>query len=413
MVESVLGLDYRGCRALLEERLREPAPGRVQILTGPRQVGKTTLLLDLARHRSGGTVYAAADGPEARLPGFWERTWAEAEYQAHRRRKAYLFLDEVQHVADWAIRLKGNWDRLRRERIPLHVVVSGSSAVRLGAGSKESLAGRFERLTLNHWPASALVGVLGLGRKNAPRDLVRWGSYPGAVPLRSDPARWRAYVRDAIVEPAIGRDVLALGVVRKPALLRQVFWICVASPAQIVSVQKLRGRLDDPGSLETVAHYLTLLEDAYLVAALERYSARVIRRRSAPPKIVVLNNALLAAGDPLGAPDPSKDPARFGAWVENACLAHAWNQGQHVSYWREEPFEVDAILDGTWGRWAIEVKSGPFEVSDIRDLLEFCRREPRFRPLVVTGEKGAAAAGRAGVPSVTWPEFLLEGPPRD
>ena len=355
----------------------------------------------------------AADGPEARLPGFWERTWDEAETRARRRGKAYLLLDEVQHVPDWASRLKGNWDRLRREGIPLHVVVSGSSALRLGAGSKESLAGRFERITLTHWTASALSELLGVARSRAPWDLVLRGSYPGAVPLRRDPARWYAYVRDAILEPAIGRDVLALGVVRKPALLRQVFSSCIACPAQIVSLQKLRGRLDDPGSLETIAHYLALLQEAYLVAAIDKYAAKAIRRRSAPPKIVVLNNALLSAGDPRGVPDPVKDPARFGSWVENACLAHALNRGQRVTYWRGEPFEVDAVIEGSWGPWAVEVKTGAYDAGDLRGLLEFCRREPGFRPLVVTGEKGGTAALRAGVRSVSWPEFLLDGPPED
>ena len=128
------------------------------------------------------------------------------------------------------------------------------------------------------------------------------------------------------------------------------------------------------------------------------------------PKIVVLNNALLVAGDPRRAPGPS-EPARFGAWVKNACLAHAWNRGQAVAYWREEPFEVDGVLEGSWGAWAIEVKTGPFGGADLRGLLEFCRRHPRFRPLVLRGPEGTYAARRAGVDSMPWTKFLLSGPP--
>jgi len=74
-----------------------------------------------------------------------------------------------------------------------------------------------------------------------------------------------------------------------------------------------------------VAHYLALLEDAYLVAALERFSIRAHRRRAAPPKLVTLNNALLSGMHPSGPPDPSREPERFGFWVENACLAFAVN----------------------------------------------------------------------------------------
>jgi len=52
-----------------------------------------------------------------------------------------------------------------------------------------------------------------------------------------------AYVKDAIIDPAIGRDVLALGTVRRPALLRQVFAPATGCPAQIVSLQKLQGNV--------------------------------------------------------------------------------------------------------------------------------------------------------------------------
>ena len=74
--------DFGHCRRLLEERLREPPPGRIQLLTGPRQVGKTTLLLDLARGFGEAAIYMAGDEPDTALPGFWERCWTEAEARA-------------------------------------------------------------------------------------------------------------------------------------------------------------------------------------------------------------------------------------------------------------------------------------------------------------------------------------------
>src|SRR5579875_170026 len=379
--------DFQRCRRLLAERLREPAPGRIQLLTGPRQVGKTTLLLELAREFGEAALYLAGDEPDAALPGFWERSWTEAEVRAQRG-SAVLLVDEIHHLPDWVARLKGQWDRLRRRHLPLHVVATGSSALRVATGSRESLAGRFERMTLSHWPAAALASRFHLSEPEAALSFVQFGSYPGAMEFTSDPARWRAYVRDAIIEPAIGRDVLALGVVRRPALLRQVFAIATESPAQIVSLQKLQGQLQDRGALETVAHYLTLLQEAYLVAPLEKFAIRAHRRRSAPSKLVTLNNALLSAMHPAGAPDPAKDAARFGAWVENACLAFAVNQGQRVTYWREEPLEIDAVLEGSWGNWAVEVKTGSFEVHALKGLLEFCRRNPKFTPLVITPPGG-------------------------
>ncbi|HVE87764.1 MAG TPA: AAA family ATPase, partial [Myxococcales bacterium] len=346
------------CRKLLAARLAEPAPGRIQLFTGPRQVGKTTLLLELAERHGDAAIYAAADGPEAALPGFWERLWTRVEQTIAQVGKAILLLDEVHLLEHWAERLKGEWDRLRRLKRPVHVVASGSSALHLSAGSRESLAGRTERITLTHWPAASLVEIFGVPPKEAAELLVKMGSYPGAFELRGDPVRWSAYVRDSILEPAIGRDLLGMAVIRKPALLRQVFAVCASSPAQIVSLQKLQGQLQDAGALETIAQYLSLLEEAFLVAPLQKHSTRAARQRASPPKLVTLNNALVAVMDPRGIADRATDPGRFGAWVENACLAHAWNAGQRVSYWREEPLEVDAVIDGSWGSWAIEVKTG-------------------------------------------------------
>jgi len=402
--------DFAACRQLLLRRLREPAPGRIQLLTGPRQVGKTTLLLEIASHFGDSAVYAAGDEPDAGLPGFWERCWADAESRASHG-TAILLLDEVHHLHDWAKRLKGHWDRLRRKHVSVHVVATGSSALRVSSGSRESLAGRFERMTLSHWSASSLAGIFNMSAEEAVLCLVQYGSYPGAVGLKSDPARWSAYVKDAIIEPAIGRDVLALGAVRRPALLRQVFAVAVGSPAQVVSLQKLQGQLQDKGALETVAHYLALLQDAYLVEPLERFSKAAHRRRAAPPKLVTLNNALLSAMHPDGPPDPVREPARFGLWMENACLAFGVNQGQRVTYWREEPLEIDAVFQGSWGDWAVEVKTGSFDSQGLKGLLEFCRRNPQFRPLVITRPGDEPIALRHGLSAVSWREFLMSGPP--
>ncbi len=411
MVSTEFRLDPVAARNLLRARLSEPPPGRIQLLVGPRQVGKTTLLLDLASELGDRAIYVAADGPEAALPGAWERLWARGEEAAARHGSCVLMIDEVQHLGDWAAKLKGEWDRIRRRSLGVHLVATGSSALRLTRGSHESLAGRFERITLSHWSARGVARLAGIGPEEAARLVVRMGAYPGALPLRGDPARWTAYVRDAIVEPAIGRDLLASADVRRPALLRQILAMAAASPAQIVSLQKLQGQLQDRGALETIAHYLHLLEDAFLVAGIGKHSPRPARQRAAPPKLLVLSNALSAVMDPRGIPDSDVDPARFGAWVENACLAHAWTSGQQVTYWREEPLEVDGVVDGSWGPWAIEVKTGSIATPGLRGLFEFVRRFPRYRPLLLCDEDQLGASGRLGVPAMPWWRFLHDGPP--
>ncbi len=402
-------LGYDECLTLLRERLEEPAPGRIQLLCGPRQVGKTTLLHDLATRFGPASIYSAADAPEASLPGTWERLWLEAQKVAESHGRAIVLLDEAHLAPNWAARLKSEWDRIRRRKQRVHIVATGSSALRLGTGSRESLAGRFERVTLTHWCARDLSKAFHLSTHAAADLIVRRGAYPGAVAYRDDPRRWLAYVRDAIVEPAVGRDILAHAAVRRPALLRQVFSVAAASPAEIMSLQKLQGQMQESGAIETLVHYLGLLDDAFLVAPLQKHAERVTRQRAAPPKLVTLSNALLAAVDPRGIPEPAAEPDRFGRWVENACLAHGRNAGQRVTYWREEPLEVDAVIDGSWGSFAVEVKTGRVHANDLKGLLEFARRNPEHRPLLVHGEHGHDLARRVGIAAMHWRDFLLDG----
>lgn len=408
-MESLQSQTYSSVLGELRKRLAEPAPGRIQLLTGPRQVGKTTLLLEIAREWGERAVYASADGPESALPGWWDLLWQRVE-RVSSQQKALLLLDEIQYVSDWARLLKSKMDLVYRENIPLHVAVTGSSALGLGTGSRETMAGRFERLALLHWPARELAETFKLRPDEAVLRLVRQGSYPGAVGLWDDFLRWQSYVRDSIVEPAIGRDILVLEPIRKPSLLRQVFAVSVGHPSEIISLQKLCGQLGEKGSLETVAHYLQVLEQAFLVAAVPKFSTQELRRRASPPKLIPLNQAFLAVVSPNNPPTPESDPVRWGKWVENACLAHAWNSGQQVSYWREEPYEVDGVLTGTWGRWAVEVKTGAYSLRELAGLSEFCRRNDAFRPLVLCDPGNESIALRGGFDCLSWKDFLLDGP---
>lgn len=410
MIDSSFPHAYDSVRDELRRRLAEAPVGLVQILVGPRQVGKTTLLLELERAWSGATFYAAGDSAAAALPGWWESLWSRAE-AASAERPVLVLLDEVHYLPDWQGRLKATFDELKRRKLPIRIVATGSSALSVGRGSRESMAGRFERLRLLHWQAAAVARHFDTAPSIAAADVVRFGGYPGAVALQPDLNRWRAYIRDSIVEPAIGRDLMAIEPVRKPALLRQIFALATGHPAQILSLQKIRGQLRDPGALETIAHYLNLLEEACLVAAIPKYSGAIVRQRAAPPKLVPLSNALLSTV--VDDPPPSTDdrPERWGRWVENACIAAAWNSGQTVHYWREEPLEVDVVTTGSWGRWALEIKTGRLTSQAFRGVLEFCRRNRDFRPAVVCDPGQERACVDAGVTGVAWQTFLLSGPP--
>ncbi len=401
---------YSMVRQALCERLAENKPGYIQMLTGPRQVGKTTLLHEIEKDSRWQAIYANADTAAAALPNWWEHLSDQARLAAANGR-VVLLVDEVQYLPDWGLRVKAAFDDFKRRKVPVRIVLSGSSSLTLGKGAKETMAGRFERLFLSHWPAAELSRQFGLSAQEAVRTYVAQGAFPGSIGFRKDFRRWTDYVRHSIVEPAVGRDLLALELVRKPALLRQLLAIAAGHPAEIVALHKLRGELTDAGALETIAHYLHLLEQSYLVAALPKYSARAHRRRAAPPKLVVLSPAIVRAVGVLDQEELLPKGERWGRMVENACIAFAWNAGQEVCYWREEPWEVDFITSGAWGSWAVEVKTGSFGQGELRGLLEFCSRHRDIRPLLLCDREQVRRTEPLPVQALSWEDYLLTGPP--
>jgi uncharacterized protein len=382
------------------------------LLTGPRHVGKTTLLLALARDLGDRAIYMSGDDPTVLLPESWTRLWEEAEDRARRVGRLTVMLDEVGQWPDWRRRIGGVLKHLAKVSAPVGVLAT-ASADDPTYSAREAGGLVFDRVRISHWSASSVAETFDVDPIEAADALVAFGGYPGAYQFMADRPRWSTFVRESILEPALGRDVGSLAPIRQPSLLRQVFAIAAQHPCETISLQRMQAVLLQRGALTTIAGYLKRLEQASLVAPLPRHSTgNKARRRAAPPKLVVLNNALLSALHPNGPPDRTREPERHDIWVENACLAHAINAGQFVSYWREEPFDVDAVITGDWGKWAIEVMPNVHSSVDYRGLHEFVARYPDFQPLVVTSDANLGVAARAGLRATTWQRFLLNGPPR-
>lgn len=411
MSEKSFYLDYPSLVETLKKRILEPAPGRIQLICGPRQVGKTTALLEIKKVWASQTIYISMDGPETLLPGFWEQLWARTEQVAKESGKAVLLLDEIQHYADWSSRLKSDWDRITRIQSPIQIVASGSSSLQLGEGSKESLAGRFERLTLTHWNAKSLAQAFQLTDEEAVDHYVTQGSYPGSFSLREDPVRWQAYVHDAIIESAMD-DIVNLTSARRRSPLRQFFTLAAMTPGEIVTVEKLAGHVQHSGAIATIRHYLDLMEHAFLMGASYQFVESQNPRRDTPPKIVVLNQAICAALDPRGVPTKEIDPQRFESWVKNACLAFLWNSGLQVFYWAEEGIEIDAIVVEDSHKWAIVIKTSSYSSLDLQGLTEFKRLHPDFRPIVLCEKEDTHLATNIGLKSMPWRQFLINGLPK-
>lgn len=358
----------RDLASTIAKRLAEPKP-LIQVVIGPRQVGKTTALKAAIGTQA---VYETADYPTPLPHTIIEEWWRAAT--AHPSKT--LAIDEIQKIPGWSEILKKLWDT---SRIRLKVVVTGSSALLVEKGRRETLAGRFELIRAEHWNLHEAQSVFGLHL----RDYIEFGCYPGAVPFLPDINRWAQYVRDSIVEPALGRDLLQLHPVDQPALLRQIFGVASSLPCQIISLQKLQGQLQGRGTLPTLQHYLQLLADAYLVTGIEKYSPQAIRSRKSSPKLIIHDNGLLRAfRRPVSSPLPMKD---LGHYFENLVGARFIEAGWEVAYWRDRDWEVDFVVQGPQGeRWAIEVKSGPIEAHELKGLRKFCSIHPAFEPCLIS-----------------------------
>ncbi len=342
----------------LLSRVREPRRF-IQVLAGPRQVGKTTLARQVIEASGLSTHYASADEPTLRDQVWLEQQWDLARLKARSHPDgALLVIDEVQKAARWPEVVKLLWDTDSHDGTPLKVILLGSSPLLIQSGLTESLTGRFETIPVPHWSFAEMREAFGWNLEK----FLLFGAYPGAAPLADDPDRWRQYINDSLIETTLSRDILLLTRVDKPALLRRLFQLACSYSGQILAYQKMLGQLVDAGNTVTLAHYLQLLEGAGMVTGLQKFSGNQIRQRASSPKLQVLNTALMTAQSGREPASWRTDGDAWGRLTESAVGAHlintAMGTGIQVTYWRERNLEVDFVLQRGDALVAIEVKSG-------------------------------------------------------
>ncbi len=352
----------------------------LHIITGPRQVGKTTAAEQVSRAWGEETVFAAADAPYPPGPEWIHSQWERA-LAAGGGGRVLLVLDEIQKVRGWSEVVKLLWDKARRRRARIRVLLLGSSSLLIQKGMSESLAGRFLSYRCAHWGYPEMRRAF----RWTLEDWIHFGGYPGAAVLKSEEPLWRRYIADSLIETVLARDVVQLATIAKPALLRHLFGMAVSHPAQIFSYNKMLGQLQDAGNTTTLAHYLRLLGTAFLLSGLEPYRPGR-SRRAGSPKLVFWNNALVSAfagGDSRSA---RLDTAWWGRLVENAVGAHLLNGldllTHRIHYWREGDDEVDFMVKTPRNLWAVEVKSGSLRRPGT-GLAACMDRFPDARPLIV------------------------------
>lgn len=365
---SMAKLYERSFVAQLEQRLLVDRP-LIQVLVGPRQVGKTTGVKQLLARYPDAAHYANADDILTT-----DRTWLMEQWQKALPfgKKTLLVIDEIQKVPNWSETVKSLWDNAPGA---LRVILLGSSSLQLQKGLSESLAGRFELIKTHQWNYEELRSAF----KYSLDRYLTYGGYPGAVSFESDFDRWYGYLKDSIIEAVIGKDILLNHKVGNPALFRQAFEILCRYPAQEISYTKLLGQLQDRGNTDLVKYYIELYSGAFLVHPLEKYSAKSYLTRGSSPKILVSCPALYTMNE---GPHVLNDPEKRGRIFEAVVGVRLLQLPGNLYYWREKREEVDFVYSYQGQLYAVEVKSGRRKLS--RGLNAFVEKFPKASPVIIT-----------------------------
>ena len=374
------------------DRISETNNPLMQVVVGPRQTGKSTMLGQALAKIDTEQFFISAD--DAIVPS---EEWLQVEWQQARNatrlgsRPVVLVVDEIQKVPHWSPVVKSLYDADRRNDMPVRVVLSGSSSLLLHKGLEDSLMGRFELIHSPHWSYLECFQAFGFSFD----DYLYYGGYPGAARFASDDARWISYIREAIIEPTISQDVLALEDIRKPALMRALFRLGATYSAQELSYTKMLGQLQDAGNTVTVAHYLDLLDRAGMLCGIQKYDAKEVRRRKSSPRFMVYDTSLMTASSGIEKSRYLGEPDLRGRLVESAVgarlLARASEEGLGVYWWREGTKEVDFVVSkGFDSLSAIEVKSG--KEKGRSGMADFLSAHPSAKRIVVGGAASGASS---------------------
>ena len=342
----------------LKTRINEPRK-RIQVILGPRQVGKTTIINQLVTEINIPFHFVSADNQSGSNSLWIEQQWEVARIRLKTSGSAefLLIFDEIQKIDDWSNAVKRNWDKDTNENVNIKVILLGSSTLLIQKGLSESLAGRFELLKMYHWSLTEMQSAFGISEE----QYVWFGGYPGSVDLIRDERRWKDYIRHSLLETTISKDILLQTRIDKPSLLKNLFEVGCSYSGQILSYTKILGQLQDAGNTTTLSHYLNLLSNAGLLAGIEKYSPDIARQRASSPKFQVYNSALISSLSSLTFEEVILKPEKWGRVIESAVGAHLLNysitEGYDIFYWRHNNHEIDFVLKYHEKVVGIEVKS--------------------------------------------------------
>ncbi|MEE1271943.1 MAG: ATP-binding protein [Bacteroidales bacterium] len=343
----------------LKSRIEE-ARNKIQVISGPRQVGKSTLVKQVLKEISIDFTFISADNVEKDNLYWINEVWetARQRMKLKKEREYLLVIDEVHKVNNWSEAVKKEWDDDTFNGVNIKVILLGSSRLLIKDGLTESLAGRYELIHMSHWSFKEMKEAFGMDLEH----YIFFGGYPGGVGFINNEVRWRKYIKDSIVAPAITHDILMTKTIYKPELMKQLFELGCTYSGEEIALTKLLGQLQDAGNITTLANYLSTLNESHLLCGLQKYANDNARKYNSVPKMMVYNTALLSSLYGLNYSQVFTNPKMWGRWVESAVGTHLLNMANELDYriyyWRERNDEVDFILEYNRQCIAIEVKSG-------------------------------------------------------
>ena len=391
----------------LHEWIAAPPSSRAVMLSGARQVGKTTLLLQSIEEllKSGvpasNILYVTFDHPLLKLAGIDAVLEAWRQRESRKDGAEYLFLDEAQFIRDWGTWVKHQVDFVKNRRI----VFTGST-IPLTQGHQESGVGRwhtiklatlsfYEYLQIKNLSLPALPYIQNLeelenwdaGRRLHASEIARSyvahfheylvrGGFPQTAVIESITVAQKL-MREDIIDKVLKRDMTALFGVRRILELEQTFLYLCLHDGGILDIPTLSGNLGV--KRPTAQNFIELLESTHLIYRLQPfgYGKDVLRGKCK----VYMSDPAIAPAVMLKGKGAIDDPKALGVLVESAVLKHLF------AYYSKENACFSYFHSGNESDLIVEVDgvSIPFEVkyrqqspnlSDIKGLAKFCDKKP-------------------------------------
>ena len=332
----------------------------IQVIMGPRQVGKSTMISQFVELTSIPCSLFSADSVGKTNTEWISEKWHETRIRMmlNNEPEHLLIIDEIQKIAGWSEIVKKEWDLDTREKRNLKVILLGSSRLLIQKGLEESLTGRFETLKMGYWEWNEMRDAFGISME----QFIYFGGFPGLAPYINDEDRWRRIMEDAIISPILNHDILDIEEIRNPSLLRQVFETGSIYSAQELSLTKMQGVVNS-GTVPTISSYLKILDETMLIKPIQKYDNSAIKTKNSIPKLQVYNNAFRNCYCQHTFEEALLNKTEWGRQVESAVGAYlagrAVLDGFQLLYWRDEKKnECDYVLKKGERLIAIEVKSG-------------------------------------------------------